>query len=65
MWFDGPYSNIGLYRTRSRNIKPHKQTSPPKRCQETCPRCGRKMVNVYLQDGEWKCRLCCEAAVSK
>ena len=26
--------------------------------QETCPCCGRKLVNLYLRDGEWKCKAC-------
>ena len=25
---------------------------------ETCPFCGRKLVNVYLKDGGWKCKKC-------
>ena len=27
---------------------------------ETCPCCGRKLVNLYRRDKEWKCRLCWE-----
>ena len=28
----------------------------PVRHQQTCPVCGRKLVNTYLLDGVWKCR---------
>ena len=28
---------------------------------ETCPCCGRKLVNLYRREKEWKCRLCWEA----
>lgn len=31
------------------------------RHQQTCPVCGRKLVNTYLRDGVWKCRRCWEA----
>ena len=30
-------------------------------CRETCPCCGRKLVNLYrksVSDPEWKCRAC-------
>ena len=29
---------------------------------QTCPVCGRKLVNTYLRDGQWKCRRCWEEA---
>ena len=32
----------------------------PTRHQQTCPVCGRKLVNTYLKDGKWKCRRCWE-----
>ena len=32
----------------------------PTRHQQTCPVCGRKLVNTYLRDGVWKCRRCWE-----
>lgn len=32
----------------------------PVRHQQTCPVCGRKLVNTYLRDGVWKCRRCWE-----
>lgn len=30
------------------------------RHQQTCPVCGRKLVNTYFRNGEWKCRMCWE-----
>lgn len=32
----------------------------PVRHQQTCPVCGRKLVNTYFRNGEWKCRRCWE-----
>lgn len=32
----------------------------PVRHQQTCPVCGRKLVNTYLLDGRWMCRRCWE-----
>ena len=37
-------------------FKPEK----PVRHQQTCPVCGRKLVNTYLKDGVWKCKKCWE-----
>lgn len=34
----------------------------PVRHQQTCLVCGRKLVNTYLRDGQWKCRRCWEEA---
>ncbi len=28
------------------------------RHQQTCPACGRTLVNTYHRDGVWKCRKC-------
>lgn len=28
--------------------------------QKTCPVCGRKLVNLYRRNREWKCRACWE-----
>ena len=28
------------------------------RAQETCPECGRTMVNIYQKGNEWKCKKC-------
>lgn len=33
----------------------------PVRHQQTCPVCGRRLVNTYLRNGVWKCRRCWEA----
>lgn len=30
----------------------------PVRHQETCPVCGRSLVNLYRRDKEWKCKKC-------
>lgn len=30
----------------------------PIRHQETCPVCGRTMVNIYRRDGVWMCKKC-------
>ena len=32
--------------------------------QQTCPVCGRTLVNIYKRDGTWKCRRCWEEEVS-
>lgn len=34
----------------------------PVRHRQTCPVCGRKLVNTYLRDGQRKCRRCWEEA---
>lgn len=35
------------------------------RHQQTCPECGRQLVNLYVgKDGEWKCKKCWEADVN-
>ena len=49
---DWPYIDI-LPRWRFRPVK-------PSRHQQTCPVCGRKLVNTYRKDGVWKCRRCWE-----
>lgn len=41
-------------------LKPAK----PVRHQQTCPVCGRRLVNTYLRDGKWKCRRCWEEALA-
>lgn len=38
----------------SRELKPGK----PVKHQQTCPICGRNLVNLYYLDGVWKCRQC-------
>lgn len=35
-----------------------KSTKPGVKHQQTCPVCGRNLVNTYYLDGEWKCRRC-------
>ncbi len=30
--------------------------------QQTCPECGRTLVNLYRRGVEWKCRRCWEEA---
>ena len=32
----------------------------PVRHHQTCPVCGRTLVNTYKRDGKWKCRKCWE-----
>ena len=58
MWPDGPYSNMYLYMDRPKRRPYNKRDDAPKQCQQTCPCCGRKMVNIYLKDDEWKCKQC-------
>ena len=33
---------------------------PEKLCRQTCPQCGRHLVNIYRRGKEWKCRQCWE-----
>jgi ribosomal protein L37AE/L43A len=33
--------------------------------QQTCPECGRTLVNVYKRDGAWKCAKCWDKPQSK
>ena len=30
---------------------------------QTCPECGRKLVNLYKRGNVWKCRRCWEEAM--
>ena len=39
-----------------------KKRTKPVRHQQTCPVCGRKLVNTYRRDGVWKCKKCWDAA---
>lgn len=50
-----PYNMGANYRQLIRRSKPvcHHQT---------CPVCGRTLVNLYRRDDVWKCRRCCEEA---
>lgn len=45
--FDPYYDFVRRWR-----FKPDK----PVRHRQTCPVCGRKLVNTYLRDGQRKCR---------
>lgn len=47
-----PYYDF-MRRYRYRNRKPVSH-------QQTCPVCGRRLVNTYLRDGVWECRRCWE-----
>lgn len=31
------------------------------RHRQTCPVCGRTLVNLYWKDGKWKCKKCWDA----
>lgn len=57
LFYDGPYSRF-LPRWIFYPAK-------PVRHQQTCPVCGRKLVNTYFRGGEWKCRRCWEQTVNK
>lgn len=35
-----------------------KHKANPVRHQETCPVCGRKLVNLYRKGDVWKCKQC-------
>lgn len=39
-------------------ILPILKPGKPVRHQQTCPVCGRTLVNTYLREGEWKCKKC-------
>lgn len=51
---DEPYVTFEPYFHKL--FKPEK----PVRHQQTCPECGRKLVNTYRRDGIWKCKKCWE-----
>lgn len=38
-----------------------REANKPVAHQETCPECGRTLVNVYRRGKVWKCRRCWEA----
>lgn len=42
-------------------ILPKLKPGKPVRHQQTCPECGRTLVNTYLRNGEWKCKKCWDA----
>ena len=39
-------------------ILPKLKPEKPVRYQQTCPVCGRTLVNTYFRNGEWKCKKC-------
>lgn len=41
-------------------LRKHFGPSKPVVHRETCPVCGRQLVNLYRKDKEWKCRRCWE-----
>lgn len=45
-------AEVGKLRTMRR------REEKPVRRQETCPCCGKKMINIYRRDEEWKCKAC-------
>ena len=52
---DSPYTYAAdFYRTIRKLFDPGK----PVRHQQTCPVCGRTLVNTYQRDGVWKCKKC-------
>lgn len=57
--FDLPYTYYDES-LRRRIFKPGKSI----RHQQTCPVCGRELVNTYEHNGTWKCRRCWEKAAS-
>jgi transposase len=55
MW---PRENV-LSEAAIRQIKRRiDQEDRPIRRQETCPCCGKKMINIYRREEEWKCKAC-------
>lgn len=55
-----PYTE-GLYRIIRNAIRPGKLI----RHHQTCPVCGRTLVNTYLRDGVWKCKKCWDEETDK
>ena len=41
----------------------HTEPRKPVLHQQTCPVCGRTLVNTYKHSGTWKCRRCWEEAM--
>lgn len=54
------YDPFNFYRGLYNSINSHNQSKPICRHQQTCPDCGRTLVNLYKKNGLWKCRLCWE-----
>lgn len=55
-YFFKPYHLINPIERLLKAVKPEKTV----RHQQTCPVCGRKLVNTYRRQGQWKCRRCWE-----
>lgn len=56
---DSPFMAEGLAMLR-KAFRPVK----PVRHQQTCPVCGRKLVNTYCKGGVWKCKRCWDGGAS-
>lgn len=41
------------------------QPGKPVRHQQTCPVCGRNLVNIYRREREWKCKRCWDEATQR
>lgn len=52
-FFDGPYTRMALPGLR-KLLRPSK----PIAHQQTCPVCGRTLVNLYKRGEEWRCKKC-------
>lgn len=50
------------YTIPSSSIRRLFKPAKPVRHQQTCPVCGRRLVNTYSRNGVWKCRRCWEEA---
>ena len=63
MWPDAgtPYLDMYAQEIRSsirrKNRRSNRHDTPVVH-HETCPCCGRKLVNLYLKDGQWQCKAC-------
>ena len=60
MWMKGPYTEMYEDEMRRLAHRLNRNRNATVVHQETCPICGRKMVNLYRREKEWKCRLCWE-----
>lgn len=60
MWMKGPYTEMYEDEMRRLAHRLNRRSNANVVHHETCPICGRKMVNLYRREDEWKCRLCWE-----
>ena len=60
MWMKGPYTEMWEDEMRRLAHRLNRRSNATVVHHETCPICGRKLVNLYLRENEWKCRLCWE-----